>query len=425
MMADGATEPGVESIGRAPGRMDFLGGVADYSGGFVLEMPLRQMTTVKLLATAGEDWVFAAEGKDPVTVKSDFWINLLRQERVVEAARKAFAESGLPGWSIYPFGCLLLWAVDTGWEPARGLSFAISSEVPIGMGVSSSAALEIATLRALRDFSGIHRTDLQLAHLGQAAENQMVGAPCGLMDQLTSSCGVPGQFLPISCQPDILGEAVPFPGDLALAGWASGVEHSVGGSPYGVARAAAFMGKKILETSEGKSWPYVAQIPWPAFASKIEDLPESLSGADFLSRWGGVDDALSCIEPQQNYPVRAATRFPLEESQRVRQAVEGWLHLAAGKGDREARLISLGKLLHESHAAYSAMGLGCEETDRMVAALAAEGPEKGFYGSRISGGGAGGTVVVLLERQSLPRLEAIRDQWEGPASAGAVFEGSL
>ncbi|MCC5790073.1 MAG: hypothetical protein JJT75_10575 [Opitutales bacterium] len=405
-----------EALGRAPGRMDFLGGVADYSGGHVLEIPLRKMTTVRVRSTHGNDWVFTAEGREAGVVNSAPWRSLLREGFSVENAGKLLRAMKVPAWSLYPFGCLLVWAADTGWAPPNGLSFSVSSEVPVAMGVSSSAALEIATLRALRQLSGIDRSDLQLAHLGQAAENRIVGAPCGLMDQLASSCGAPGQFLPICCQPDLLGEPVPLPKDLALAGWASGVAHSVGGSPYGMARAASFMGKKILETVLGETLDYTGKMPWPDLAAQVADLPQSLSGKTFLRQWGEVEDPLTEIDPARHYPVQASTRFPMEESQRVQSAVHLWRELDAGKGDRLAQLLALGRLLHESHRAYSDMGLGCPETDKMVSALAAEGAEKGFYGSRISGGGAGGTVVILVERKALPRLETICDQWKGPAS---------
>ena len=81
--------------------------------------------------------------------------------------------------------------------------------------------------------------------------------------------------------------------------------------------------------------------------------------------------------------------------------------LRRGKLSHQARCVALGELLYASHAGYSAMGLGCPETDQMVAAVRALGPKRGFYGARVSGGGSGGTVVVLLRKAALPALRRL------------------
>ncbi|MEJ1971558.1 MAG: hypothetical protein WDM96_03320 [Lacunisphaera sp.] len=134
-------------------------------------------------------------------------------------------------------------------------------------------------------------------------------------------------------------------------------------------------------------------------------LPTAITGREFVRRWKAAADPLSPIVPGRKYPVAAATAFPIGENARAGQAVA--LLRSAGKLAHQARCLALGELLYASHAGYSAMGLGCPETDEMVAAVRALGPKQGFYGARVSGGGSGGTVVVLLERKALPRLEAL------------------
>ncbi len=133
-------------------------------------------------------------------------------------------------------------------------------------------------------------------------------------------------------------------------------------------------------------------------------LPVKISGRTFLARAGGVDDALSTIEPAKTYAVRAGVSFPVEEKFRSESAVA--LLRGLKPGCREEKLRLLGDLLYQSHAGYSSIGLGCPETDQMVAAVRALGPKRGFYGARVSGGGSGGTVVVLLRRASLARPAA-------------------
>ena len=106
--------------------------------------------------------------------------------------------------------------------------------------------------------------------------------------------------------------------------------------------------------------------------------------------------------------MRAAVSFPVEESFRS-QAVVALLRGATAK-HREEMLRAMGELLFQSHAGYSSIGLGCPETDEMVAAVRALGPARGFYGARVSGGGSGGTVVVLLKKTAMAELAQLAAQ---------------
>ena len=377
----------MKAVGIAPGRLDFLGGVADYSGSLVLEMPLSLTTRVTITARAEPGYEFRSK----------------QLGRHVAGAGLAAAE--LPGWVRYPYGCLVHFGAARRWRPKSGLTFVIDSTVPLSMGVSSSAAIEVATLRALVRFSGRKLGPVALAHLAQQVENRFVGAPCGLMDQLASACGTRGTFLPILCRPDQLQRPVRLPAGVIAVGWPSGVKHAVSASPYATARAGAFMGKRILARATGRKLAHVSEVtPAQLAALPGEVLPRAITGREFIRRWGKVDDALSVIVPGRKYPVRAATTFPIEENARAEQAVA---ILRRGGPGRVARCMQLGELLYASHAGYSAMGLGCPETDEMVGAVRALGPKRGFYGARVSGGGSGGTVVVLLERKALPRLKAL------------------
>ena len=375
-------------IGEAPGRMDFLGGVADYSGALVLEMPLMLTTRVTLTEQALPGFIFVSA----------------QEGRCVIAAGTPPAV--VPKWVRYPYGCFLLFCRAQRWQPRAGLKFTIRSRVPASMGVSSSAALEVATLRALEKLSGKKFSGTALARLAQRAENEIVGAPCGLMDQLASAYGERGAFLPILCRPDVLGEPVRLPPGVIAVGWPSGVKHAVTASPYATARAGAFMGKKLIERATGRRLAHTTEltpVEMKAFSRKA--LPETISGRAFLARCGGVDDPLSRIEPRKTYAVRAAVSFPVEENYRSHAAVA--LLRGATVRNREETLRALGKLLFQSHAGYSSIGLGCPETNAMVAAVRALGPARGFYGARVSGGGSGGTVVVLLRKAALPELRRL------------------
>ncbi len=137
------------------------------------------------------------------------------------------------------------------------------------MGLASSAALEIATLKALAQLARREFEGTELARLGQLAENELVGTPCGLMDQLTSAYGRLNTLLPILCRPDKLSHPVTRPDSVMVVGWPSGVKHDVGASPYATARTATFMGKKIVETKLEREGSYASEIS-PALFHQVK-----------------------------------------------------------------------------------------------------------------------------------------------------------
>ena len=425
------------SVGVGPGRIDMLGGVADYSGSLVLQVATAVRTTaVASLAPcadeAGEVAELESEGFGaPVRVP------LRGLRAALEAASgdagalqlagvRAFLEGeAAPQFARYMFGSLASFTRETGWLPPRAhaLRISVSSTVPASQGVSSSASIEVATLRALEALSGKSLGRLQLAHAAQRAENFVVGAPCGLMDQLASALGAPGEVLPILCRPDDVRALVPLPPSVTVVGWPSGVKHSVAASPYLVARTATFMGRRVAERALGRKLAHAAELTPSELAVVLPTVPEAISGADFLKEFGGVDDALSQIVPDTVYATRNSLRFPVEESfrcslalslLRALQAQEKVGAGAAGAPDsgaagdfHVAALTQIGELMRQSHRGYDSIGLGCHETDVMLERLAAIGPARGIYGARMSGGGSGGTVAVLLERSALPLLEAL------------------
>jgi len=362
--------------GSAPGRLDLLGGVADYSGARVLEIPTRVTTTV--VAEPADALIVG-----PATFTAD---------EVAELARLPYPDvraalHGLPKWTHYVLGVALVLVRHRVIAPPRA-RLTVSSDVPQSVGVSSSAALEVATAGAL----GVEHVDpLRVATLCQEAENQVVGAPCGIMDQVTVAMGVPGAVLPILCRPASVAPPVPLPAGVEVVGWPTGAEHDVSGAPYRCARTAAFMGKRIVEDAADVSFAFVSDVP----ADALTTLPDALAGAEFLDRWGRTDDAVTTVDPAETYPVRAATTFGVEEHARATRALE---QLDGGAIDE------LGSLLAASHAGYDAMGLGHPAaTATRDEALA----RAGVHGARSSGGGCGGTVVVVCNLGTLDDVETL------------------
>ena len=403
--------------GVAPGRLDVLGGVADYSGSLVLQMPLALVTRVVIEERGEPGLEFSSDQRRPVRLPMPPRDLVATVRNDATALRQWLDEHATPQWVRYPLGCLTLFAAQWNWRPAGGLAFAITSDVPASMGVSSSAALEVATLRALERLAGVSFAGTSLARLAQRAENEVVGAPCGLMDQLASAHGRAGELLPILCRPDVLMESARLPSGVVAVGWPSGVRHAVADSPYATARTAAFMGKAIVERALGRRLEHLAEAS-PADVSAVgrDALSDTVTGAEFLARHATVEDPQSRIDPQRTYPVRAAARFAVEENARAQSLAQ--VLREAPRDDRETVLSMIGEALGESHAGYSAIGLGCQETNAMVDAIAGLGPARGFYGARISGGGSGGTVVVVLEERSLAELTALAERMTASRTDG-------
>src|SRR6478609_2039855 len=210
--------------GSAPGRLDLLGGVADYSGARVLEVATHLTTEV----VAVDDDALVV-GPARLTAEEMSTLAALPYPEM-RAALASF-----PRWTHYVLGVALVLIRHDVIDPPRA-RLTVSSDVPTSVGVSSSAALEVATARAL---GAAAVEPFRLAALCQEAENQVVGAPCGIMDQVVVAMGRPGAVLPILCRPASVDATVTLPDDLEVVGVPTGAEHDVSGVPYRRARAAA------------------------------------------------------------------------------------------------------------------------------------------------------------------------------------------
>jgi L-arabinokinase len=314
----------------------------------------------------------------------------------------------------------------------------ISSRVPEGKGVSSSAALEVAVMSAVAASYDIKLEPRELALLCQQVENAVVGAPCGVMDQTASACGEQGQLLALLCQPAELQGTITLPGDLAVWGVDSGVRHSVGGGDYGSVRTGAFMGYRIIAAAAGlpvaahgaagrvtvadSRWHgYLANVTPSEFESTFAaHVPDEMTGAEFLARFGGTTDAATRVEPERSYAVRRPTAHAIYEHFRVRAFAE---LLRSAASERRNEL--LGELMLQSHASYSACGLGSEATDLLVRLVREAGTAAGLYGAKITGGGSGGTVAVLGRAGAGAAIKRVTETFrQHTGHEPYIFEGS-
>ncbi|GHJ39650.1 galactokinase [Streptomyces sp. TS71-3] len=347
----GATPDGVWA---APGRVNLIGEYTDFNEGFVLPLALPH-TAVAAVAprTDGVLRVYSADTGTPVT-----------ELRVDELVPRTDA-----GWATYPAG--VVWALRTAGHEVTGADLYLSSTVPTGAGLSSSAALEVVTALALNDLFELGLKGPELARLAQRAENDFVGVPCGVMDQMASACCAEGNALHLDCR-DLSTRQVPFDlpaRDLDLLVVDTRVKHVLGDGAYAERRAGCEEGARLLGVSHLRDIAY-------------EELPAALEQlAEHERRGEAADDRL-----------RRYVRHVVSDDHRVEQVIS---LLDAG----EVRAI--GPLLTQGHASLrDDLRISCAELDLVVERAGAAGA----LGARMTGGGFGGSAVVLVERAAAEQV---------------------
>jgi galactokinase len=438
-------------LARAPGRLDLMGGIADYSGSLVLELPLA-MAAVTAVQITDEPYITVHSTLEAADVRIANH-ELLPAGHPIEyqQAQQRFAADPATHWASYLLGVLLTLAIEEGCA-LPGMRIYLASDVPAGKGVSSSAAIEVATMRAAAAALGITIDGRTLAIMCQKVENLIVGAPCGIMDQMTSACGEADTLLALRCQPAELEPSVHIPASLRIWGIDSGIRHAVTGADYGSVRVGAFMGYRIMMDQDGAPTTaisagrvrihdthyagYLANVTPSQWLQQYRDhVPITMSGEAFLRQYHGFSDTITTIDPQQVYAVRMPTEHPIHEHHRV-QVFRTLLKTLPLHGLQEldsATCIALGELMYQSHASYSACGLGSAGTDAIVQLVRKAGPQAGVYGAKITGGGSGGTVAILARYDAEAVIHAIAERYQqqtghaalviGGSSPGAIASG--
>ncbi|HMF65060.1 MAG TPA: galactokinase family protein [Edaphobacter sp.] len=423
-------------VARAPGRLDVMGGNVDYTGGMVLQSLLREAVWVAVQPRA--DDLIRILNPGALQFGWEPCLELRMDDlRDPENLRLLCGQKQSSRWGCYVLGALSFLRRRYGCGNAGGVDLFIASDLPPNKGVSSSAALEVATLKAVSAAWGVCLAGVALATAGQWVENVVAGAACGIMDQAAIVLGVEDHLLPILCQPCQPSSPVTLPAGLRFWGIDSMVSRSTTGVAYEAARAAAFIGYKLIcqyesidvtpaELSGIPRWTdsrwggYLSNLAPSEFRSRYERwLPESFSGREFLERVGEHVDPFTKVDPDRDYPVRAAVRYATEENLRV-QMVYKMLNALRWSGS-DSSLRHIGEILCQSHIAYSECGLGSEACDELVSrALKA-----GFFGAKMTGGGAGGVVAILGRSGDRRAIHSIAREYG--AERGAlphVFEDS-
>lgn len=427
-------------IARAPGRMDLMGGNVDYTGGLVFEMTIREATWAAVQLRRDEDVLFLNPQMQEYGWQDrvKFHLSDLGDEATV---RSLVNQSPGLRWTAYVLGNFHFLRKRFLGQASAGMNLYLESDVPLNKGVSSSAAVEVAVMKAAAQAYGIDLKGIELARACQWVENVIAGSACGIMDQAVIVLGKQKACLPLLCQPCIPYPPVAIAPGLAVWAIDSGVRHAVTGIEYEAARAACFMGYKLicnweglelrLEESDGISrwvdsrWNgYPSNMPPSVFRSRFENrLPETWTGEEYLRHAREHIDPYTPVQPQVVYPIRACMRYAVEENHRIRLFAE--LVRAAAAQSSEGVPPLLGELMYQSHHAYTECGLGCEATDSIVNLIREEGAQNGLFGAKISGGGSGGAVAVLGRQDASEAFRRVVGRYgENRGLTPYVFEGS-
>ncbi|WNM35631.1 galactokinase [Streptomyces sp. Li-HN-5-11] len=354
-----------EGVWAAPGRVNLIGEYTDFNEGFVMPFALPHTAVAAVSRRAdGVLRLHSADIEGPVV------------ELHVDELRPLTNTS----WAAYPAG--VVWALRQAGHAITGADVHLSSTVPTGAGLSSSAALEVVIALALNDLYGLGLARPELARIAQRAENDFVGVPCGVMDQMASACASEGHALHLDCR-DLSIRQVPF--DLASLGMAllvvdTRVKHALGDGAYAERREGCEEGARQLGVS------HLRDVAYEDLASSLERLPDER--------------------------VRRYVRHIVSDDHRVEKIVA-----LLDAGDVRA----IGPVLTEGHISLrDDLRISCPELDLVVDTANASGA----LGARMTGGGFGGSAIVLAEETDVASItKAIEEAFASARfAAPRVFE---
>lgn len=331
---------------RAPGRVNLIGEHTDYNGGFVLPMAIDRAVWMAL------------------SPRDDRMIDIYS---INYGERSQFSldhiERGDHGWVEYVKG--VAWSLQEAGNALRGWNAVMWGDVPLGAGLSSSAALEMAVVSSFISVSDFTLSETEMALIGQRAENKWVGVNCGIMDQLISSSGKAGYALLIDCR-FLSKKPVPIPPDTTVVILDTTTRRGLESSAYNERRAQCEAGAKLFGVSH------------------LRDVTVE----EFESRAGELDEM-----------TRKRCRHVITENARTEQAA-----VALENGDAHL----FGQLMNESHASLrDDFQVSCRELD-VMAECAWKVPA--CLGARMTGAGFGGCAVALVQRDGAQQFVSTVEQ---------------
>ena len=337
-----------DAMADAPGRVNLLGEHTDYNDGFVLPVAIRQRTRVAMRRNGTKEFA-------------------LHAAELAQTVRFSFDQPPTDHFASYVYGCLVLARSRRADVP--GLDIEVTSEVPMGVGLSSSAALEVATLRCLRELLSLPFDDVEIARLAQKAEIEFAHVRCGIMDQMASSLAGTDRALLIDTR-TLERSDVPLPAGSAVLVLDSGVARTLAGSGYNQRRSECEAAARELGVAS------------------LRDVRE-----------------LEAIEGLSDDVLKRRARHVFTENARVLEAA------------RSTAAAAFGRLMNASHASLrDDYEVSTPELDGLVGLLQAH---PGVFGARLTGAGFGGACVALCKADQVQAVaDAVVAQYNAEGQRG-------
>jgi len=399
-------------VASAPGRLDVMGGIAEYAGALVLNVPIadhvcvaaqpRTDRTVTISLSCGSD----AHGAKPTTVALRELHAADGRPIVPECGRRlgggtlAAPVVGVVGVLVEMLRARLV----SDWD--GGLSIVVGSKLDGLSDVGRNAAVAAATMAAAAGVRGMRLDPALVTGICQRVESDWLSLPASRADAVCALLGRPGTLTQVHGDPAAPVGATRLPDELILLGVDSGATHPDTCERNRQARTSAHMGRVLVDRivqHEGPRYArwngQLARLSVIDYVERFRDrLPAKIKGSEFLSRFGQSDDPGAPIEPDVVYKVRARTEHCVYEHARSCRFVE------CLSRSRRADLTEAGGLMYASHWSYGhRCGLGSLETDLLVQLIRSHGRESDILGAKVTSRGCGGVVAVLMRATDCAR----------------------
>lgn len=411
---------GERYIATAPGRLDVVGGIAEYTGGLVVASPVAEHACAAVQRRNDEKLSIVSTHRPGGQEPDVFEISLNR----LRGGNGAWIHGGSAPNVGISANNLSLCCVATIVEAFRenlfgplsdGVSVAVATNLGEAVSASFPSACASALLVALAALSQEIIEPNVAARVAQTVENEWLGVAVGPAASLCGLVGEAGQLMHLRCDTRTLAGAMRLPNGVQL------VALECGGSPpdhaekFFQVRTATFMGRYLIDRIiQHEKWlsgqwdGHLSRISVNDFVKHYRDrLPTKMAGRQFLDLFGETGDRLTRIDPSQQYKIRSRTEHHVYEHARSRQFVEA-MSRGSRNGTRSA-FVEAGKAMNASHwSVGQRCGMGSVQTNSLVNRLRKAGPAGGIFGARCAGWQSGSTVVVLAE-ESEPARQTMED----------------
>jgi L-arabinokinase len=409
------------SIARAPGCLNIMGGIANYTGSTGLAKPVSPSTIVGVQQRTDKRILIKSLGIEKYGMSNIVEFHMddhIKNHKLksLEELPKNFNHDPQKQWATHVLGVFMVLA-NQGYikEFTQGANIGIRSTIPMRFGLGSSGALQVATMVSVLRAFNIPLDKKEIPGLCKLIENHLVGSLEGVLDQITCMFGERKNLISIQCQPNEMSSQILEPVGYKFVAINSGKTKNIGSIKHIQTRTSIYMGRKILfqklitQNLQLPSGEYLANISAQEWKKQYKKwVPARIKGKDFMQQYSGHDDILTEIEPDKSYQLKSRTEYPILENYRTHKMID----LLSSQKCGDDVMIKIGNLMYQSHSSCAKnCRLGFKEADLIVRMVQDLGPKKGFFGAKLTGGGDGGVICILVSNESELLLHNIASQY--------------